>query len=389
MLRTTRRRVMALGAATVMAAALPAQAQQDEIVIGGSIPLTGVFAFAGIAIEAGMTDYIKYVNDNGGINGRTLRLAYEDTGYQVDQSVAVFNRLNSQNDMTFYYGDSTGFSRTINSELNRSGDMIMAGASFASEINDPEAFPLQFMAGPDYTEMTSILLEYIAAEQPGARVMLVNSDTEFGRDPIEGTQARAAELGLEIVETIITPPGSVDVSTEILKMRRARPDYAIFHGYIFAPIPEFLSQARQLGLDTKFMGTFWSMDNSLWASVGEEADGFMGVMPYRYYYDTEDAPMLDYIRSVRPEYQSTGYMQGFLTAMLFAEAAKRALDAGQELNGANLKAALNSIEDFDTGGLIGVPISVPGNSVPVGRVYQFDAAAGQMLAVSDWINLQE
>ena len=389
MLRTTRRRVMALGAATVMAASLPAQAQQDEIVIGGSIPLTGVFAFAGIAIEAGMTDYIKYVNDNGGINGRTLRLAYEDTGYQVDQSVAVFNRLNSQNDMTFYYGDSTGCSRTINSELNRSGDMIMAGASFASEINDPEAFPLQFMAGPDYTEMTSILLEYIAAEQPGARVMLVNSDTEFGRDPIEGTQARAAELGLEIVETIITPPGSVDVSTEILKMRRARPDYAIFHGYIFAPIPEFLSQARQLGLDTKFMGTFWSMDNSLWASVGEEADGFMGVMPYRYYYDTEDAPMLDYIRSVRPEYQSTGYMQGFLTAMLFAEAAKRALDAGQELNGANLKAALNSIEDFDTGGLIGVPISVPGNSVPVGRVYQFVAAAGQMLAVSDWINLQE
>jgi ABC-type multidrug transport system fused ATPase/permease subunit len=51
-------------------------------------------------------------------------------------------------------------------------------------------------------------------------------------------------------------------------------------------------------------------------------------------------------------------MQGFLTAMLFCEAAKRCLDAGKELTGRNLKAALNSIKDFDTGGLIGAPITI-------------------------------
>lgn len=388
MLQTTRKTLLALVAGSAFAFGAPAAKAQD-LVIGGSIPLTGVFAFAGIGIEAGMQDYIAYVNEQGGVHGRQLRLAYEDTGYQVDQSVAVFNRLTSQHDIHLYYGDSTAFSRTINPELNRMNSMIMAGASFASEINDPEAFPFQFMAGPDYTEMTNILLEYIAQETPGARVLLVNSDTEFGRDPIEGTRARAEELGLTIADVIITPPGAVDVSTEILKLRRARPDYAIFHGYILAPLPEFMSQARELGLDTKFMGTFWSMDNSIWQSVGEVADGFMGVMPYRYYFDEEEAPMLEHIRSVRPEYQSTAYIQGYLTAMLLVEAAKRTLDEGQELTAENLKAALNSIEDFDTGGLIGVPISIPGNSIPVGRVYQYDAEAERMVAVSDWINVQE
>jgi branched-chain amino acid transport system substrate-binding protein len=99
--------------------------------------------------------------------------------------------------------------------------------------------------------------------------------------------------------------------------------------------------------------------------------------------------MLEHIRSVRPEYQSTAYIQGFLTAMLLVEAAKRTLDADQELTAENLKAALNSIEDFDTGGLTGVPISIPGNSAPVGRVYRYDAEAERMVAVSDWINLQE
>lgn len=387
MLRLTRGILLAAGAALALAG--PGSAQQDDIVIGGSLPLTGVFAFAGQTIEAGMSDYVKYVNDNGGVHGRQVRLAYEDTGYKLDASMAVFNKLTSQEDIHLYYGDSTGFARAINPELERLGSMITMGASFASEINDPEEFPFHFMAGPDYSQMVEILLEFIAQEAPGARIVLVNSDTEFGRDPIEPTRARAAELGLEIVEEILTPPGSVDVSTEVLKLRRARPDYTIFHGYVFAPIPEFMTQARELGLETKFMGTFWSMDNAMWGTLGDAADGFMGVMPYRYYYDAEGGAMLDYIRSVRPEYQHIGYTQGFLSAMLMVEAAKRVLDAGQEMNGESLKAALNSIENFDTGGLIGVPISTPGNTIPVGRVYQYDAGEQRMTAVSDWIDLSE
>ncbi|TDE35389.1 ABC transporter substrate-binding protein [Antarcticimicrobium sediminis] len=389
-MKTTRRMAMGLlaGAASLGLSMGAAQAQED-IVIGGSLPMTGVFAFAGISIEAGMSDYIKLVNDAGGIDGKMVRLAYEDTGYKVDQSVAVFNKLTSQEEIHLYYGDSTGFAKTIAPELVRKGSMIMGGASFASELNNPEAYPYAFIPGPDYTEMVNILLEYIAKEKPGASIALINSDTEFGRDPIAAAKARAAELGLDVVLEIITPPGSVDVSTEVLKLRRARPDYAISHGYILAPQPEFMSQAKALGLETKFMGTFWSMDSSLWKTVGETADGYMGVMPYRYYYDDADnAPMLDKIREMRPEYQSTGYMQGFLSAMLMVESAKRVLAEGKEMNGANLKAAMNTIKDFDTGGIMGLPISMPGNSIPVGRVYQFSAAEGKMLPVSDWINVE-
>lgn len=378
---------VAAAAAVALAAGAPARAA-DEVVLGGSLPLTGVFAFAGQGIHAGIQDWVKIANDAGGIEGRTLRYVPEDTGYKVDASVAAFNKIVAEHQPSLYYGDSTGFSKTINDQLESYGKALMAGASFASEINDPERFPLQFMAGPDYTEMVGILLEYIAKEKPGAKVAFVNSDTEFGRDPLQASIARAESLDLEVVESIITQPGSVDVSTEVLKLRRARPDYAIFHGYVLAPIPEFIQQARQMGMDTRFMGTFWSMDNSMVMKMGEAAEGFMGVMPYRYYYDDAgDAPMLEKIRALRPEYQSTAYMQGFLTAMLMTEAAKRTLAAGKELTGPNLKAALNSIEDFDTGGIIGVPVSIPGNSIPVGRIYQADAATQRMEPVSDWIRL--
>jgi len=384
------RRSLLLAAGASLAAPLAAHAQAggEDIVLGGSIPMTGVFAFAGVGINAGIADYLKILNDGGGIKGRKVRYVPEDTGYKVDVSVAAYKKITSQNKVSLYYGDSTAFAKTINPELDRNGNILMAGASFATELNDPKKYPNQFLVGPDYTEMFGILLRHIAKEKPGAKVAFVYSDSEFGRDPIESSEALAKKLGLNVVIKIMTPPGSVDVSTEVIKLRRAAPDYTIFHGYILAPIPEFITQGKQQGMTSKWMGTFWTMDSSTVMKMGEAGDGFMGVMPYRYYYDTSaKSPMLEKIRQMRPEYQSTAYIQGFLAAMLFTEAAKRTLDAKKELNGKNLKAALNSIKDFDTGGLIGVPITIKGNSIPVGRVYKADMKAQKMVPASDWIAL--
>ena len=389
-LASQRRRKLLLAAGATLAAPLAAHAQAggEDIVIGGSIPMTGVFAFAGVGVNAGISDYVKIVNDAGGIKGRKVRFVGEDTGYKVDVSVATFKKITSQNKVHLYYGDSTGFSKTINPELDRNGSILMAGASFATEINDPKKYPNQFLVGPDYTEMFGILLKHIAKEKPGAKVAFVYSDSEFGRDPIDEGEALAKQLGLNLVIKLMTPPGSVDVSTEVIKLRRAAPDYTIFHGYILAPIPEFVSQGKQMGMSTKWMGTFWTMDSSTVMKMGEAGDGFMGVMPYRYYYDTSaKAPMLEKIRQMRPEYQSTAYLQGFLAAMLFVESAKRCLEANKPLTGPNLKAALNAIKDFDTGGLIGVPITIKGNSIPVGRVYKADMKAQRMVPASDWITL--
>ncbi|HEY1102621.1 MAG TPA: ABC transporter substrate-binding protein [Burkholderiaceae bacterium] len=376
-------------AALAQKAAKPAAAQED-IVLGASMPLTGVFAFAGIAIDQGIKDYLSILNDAGGVKGRKVRYVAEDTAYKVDQSMATFKKLTSQNKISLYYADSTAFVKTVNPELERSGNILMTGASFAKEISNAQKYPMQFMMGPDYSEMVGILLQYIAKTKPGAKVALVYSDTEFGRDPVEAFRVDTKKLGLNIATEIVTPPGSVDVSAEVVKLRRADPDFTIFHGYVSAPIPEFINQAKGLGMKTQFMGTFWTMDKTTVMRMGANADGFLGVMPYRYYDDTDGkAPMLDKIRKMRPEYQTTGYTQGFLAAMLLTEAAKRTLDAGNELTGKNMKIALSSIRNFDTGGLIGVPLSIKGNSIPIGRIYKADFKAQKMVPASDWISLQQ
>lgn len=140
----TRRKVLSFAAAGGVALGLqglssptPALAA-DDIVIGASMPLTGVFGFAGVAVNNAFQDYVKIVNDAGGINGHKLKYVAEDTAYAVDKSIAAFNRITASDNVKLYYGDSTGFAKTINPELTRRGDILMAGTSFATELNDPK-----------------------------------------------------------------------------------------------------------------------------------------------------------------------------------------------------------------------------------------------------------
>ena len=392
------RRLAGLGSlVAALTVAAPAMAQDKApIVFGGSIPLSGVFAFAGIHLHAGLTDYTDWINSQGGINGHPVEYVMEDTAYEVDRSVAAFKKISGSSSPATYYGDSTGFMKAIASELNSQGNTLMSGASFATVLTDNETYPYQFIPGPNYSQMFGIILEYIASQGEGGdmpNVAFVYSDTEFGKDPIENGKARAAELGIEVVEEIVTKPGSVDVSAEVLKLRRVRPDYVVFHGYVLSPINEFMVQMRQMGLDTQFMGTFWSSDKLIIDKMGADADGYMGVMPYNYYDSEESGPMLDALRAQAeksdPEagYRPTGYIQGWFNAMVWTEVIKRTLDAGKELNADNMAEALASIEDWDTGGIIGIPVTVRDMSFPVGRIWRVNADEGRYEPVSDWIHL--
>ena len=387
-------------AAVVVAVALtgvavPLFADEGEIVWGSAIPLTGIYAQAGELGSQGMGAYIAYLNATGGINGRSVRLASHDSGSLPEQSLAVFKQIMAEEeDVVVFYGDSTGFALLSAPEVNERYQVLMGGSSLATVLADPVKFPYQFLAGPTYAEMVGMLLMYIAEQggKEGAapRVALFYSNLEFGRDPIPAAKERAAELGIEIVAEIETQPAGIDVSPEVLKLRQARPDYVIFHGYVTAVWPEVMVQAVQSGVDAMFMGTFWAMEPLIIRQLGPLADRYMGVFPYRYYWEQEDSATLRLMAQVtKAEYLPIYALQGWFSGMIFTEVIKRTQAAGMELTGDNLKATLDGIEDWDTGGLIGVPVSFKNNSIPVGRIYQGNSATGRMDPVSDWIRLDD
>lgn len=392
-----RRRILGAGATGIAASALPwmpAIAQSGEIVFGAAPPITGVFAFAGVGLHQGLGDYCEWRNSKGGIAGRKIRYIGEDSGYKMDQAMSVFKKIMGAHKPPVFYGDSTAWAKAAAKEISQMGSVLTCSPSFSSDLADPKNVPYYFMAGPTYAAMCEILLQYIARTSKGANkpaVAIVYSDTEFGRDPIPAAKAAAQKLGIPVVQEIVTKPGSVDVSAEVAKLRRAKPDFVIFHGYVLAPIPEFIKQMREAGMSTTPMGTIWSMDKTTVDAMGAAAEGWMGVLPYRYSYDTKDAPTMqlikDYAAKARPQmqYVPTFYTNGWLVGMIFAEVIERCLKANKPLTGPNMKAALESINDWDTGGVTGLLVSLKGHQIGSGRIYAYDSKTKLMEPASGWI----
>jgi branched-chain amino acid transport system substrate-binding protein len=73
--------------------------------------------------------------------------------------------------------------------------------------------------------------------------------------------------------------------------------------------------------------------------------------------------------------------------MIYEEIAKRLIATGKPFDGPNMKAALESIENWDTGGIVGVPVSLKTHSIPIGRVYRANGKTNLLDPVSDWIKI--
>jgi branched-chain amino acid transport system substrate-binding protein len=370
-------------------------AAKEEIVFAETALVTGVFGFAGTEFHDGIVDYINYLNEKGGIRGHRIKHVFEDCGYKVDCSVATFKKLTSEHRPLFYSGDSTGFMKAINSELKTTENTLMSGVSFATEIADESVYPRSFLLGPTYTDQFGILLTYASQNKPGAKVAIVHSDTGFGRDPIKAGIAKAKALGLNLVEVITTKPGSVDVSTEVLKLRRKKPDYVLFHGYVLSPINEFMQQMKDLGMKTEFMGTYWSSSEMMYMKAKEVSDGYLGVQHLNYF-QMDESPgkewdtMRAYNAKAHPDKvnRPNFYMFGWFQTMVWAEVIGRTIDAGKPLTVENLRATLNAIENWDTGGITSIPVTIRNNSIPVGRIFRVNAAAGKYEPVSEVIEIK-
>lgn len=365
-----------------------AMAEQDPTICAVH-PFTGRFAFAGIHGADAMQDAVDMANEAGGINGKKIKYYWADGEYKNDVGIAAFKRLYAQHKPQAMWGQSTGMTKALAPEINSRYKVLYSAYTFAEFAADPKKNPYMFIAGPTYAEMFGILLKYIAKEKPGANIAFFYSDTEFGREPIPAGRELCKKMGLNLVAEEVAKVGGVDISTQILDMKRKKVDYCIFHGFVVTPIQTVIKQSKDYGLKCKFMGTFWSTEKHLLDQLKGLANEYMGVTCYSYYYQ-DQYPMIKKIRAWTKkhhpkfaEYRSQAYMQVFMGTQLFIEAFRRADKTGS-ISGPSLAKALKSITDFNVGGLM-PPVTIKNNSIPVGRIVRGNSKTKQFDPISDWI----
>jgi branched-chain amino acid transport system substrate-binding protein len=134
-------------------------------------------------------------------------------------------------------------------------------------------------------------------------------------------------------------------------------------------MPEFVRQMREAGMSPQIMGTAWGLDKPAYDALAALGVRLTGVSAYRYGHET-DAPMINNMREYlakngrrsRTSRRSTSRPGS--TGMIFAEVAERCLKANKPLTLPNMKAALESMKEWDTGGISGLLADLSTHQIP-------------------------
>ena len=74
--------------------------------------------------------------------------------------------------------------------------------------------------------------------------------------------------------------------------------------------------------------------------------------------------------------------------MMATKAFEIVIDSGKPVNGDNLAAAMRTIKNWDTGGLIDVPVSIVGQQIGLGRIIKFNPTQADIIEpITDWVKV--
>jgi branched-chain amino acid transport system substrate-binding protein len=201
-----------------------------------------------------------------------------------------------------------------------------------------------------------IALRYVAKVNPNRQVKVVvyHHNSPFGQSPLQDGSDYIKGKRLRIdYRTIAMPTGATDLTAQLTQARDA--DYIIVQN-TSRPAAILVRDARNLGLKAKIILLNWAADELFVGLAGKAAAGVIGIQPFGT--TGLKAPGLkapaDFLaRNGGGTLGKKGihYVQGWYTAAVMVEAIRRVAATGKEVNGENIKTALETMPAFDTGGV--------------------------------------
>ncbi len=347
------------GGLFLFAAILPLNAQQatgPEIKVGGIFDLTGITSDVGKSYAQGVRDAVEWTNAHGGINGKRVKLVDVDYGYKIPEAVAAYKRMVNDEKVVMIAGWGTGDTEALREQVAKD-KVPYVSASFAAPVSDPNKNPYNFFVAPTYSDQLRAWLRWVKDDwkdkSRNPKVAALFGDNAYGRAPLNAGKAYAKEIGVDWVYDGVLPGAFQDATSQLLTMQKEGADYAYIN-VTTTGVSIILKDAQKLGLKTKFGSNPYGFSEALPAVAKTLAEGVTGVMPHPPY--ATNVPGMKKIvdfnkgKDISSPPRDAIYVRGWASTMVIAEALKRADKAGQ-LNGPGIKHALETLNNFDTGGL--------------------------------------
>ena len=370
----------------------PADVQAaDAIKWGVLIDLSGPTSDWGKNQVKGQLDAARWINENGGINGKELKLIVIDDGYDTAKGVAGYNRLVDSEKVLGLYIQSTGTSMTLAKKIIADG-VVYTGAAFYNWFQDPAEFPSSFYMSPSYNDMARIALKWVRDnwedKSRNPKIVYLYPDNGYGRAILKTSKRYAKQIGVDVGPDQVINWPTKDATVQLTNMSRYNPDFA----YITSTAMNgavILKNAKALGLKTKFISNIRNFEESLITLSGGAAEGTFGVHPIAPY--GADVPGMKKVVESHEKWHpgETGtnvYVEGWVNILCTAEALKRADKAGN-LTSAGIRDALDGFKNYDTGGLA-PPLTFTSEDHRASTAAKiYEVKGSKMEPVSDWVEL--
>lgn len=372
------------GLAILVAAATGAIAQGitgDTIVLGTTTPMSGPASFFKDITLAAQA-YFAWVNEQGGVNGRKIKLLVRDDGYQPAQTIGLVREL-VERDQVFALTAMIGVNPVlaISDYVTEKKVPVIGAAAGGSQLSDPLRGYI-FPALLRYDFCGKYLVTYAVEKLKAKRIAVFYQNDAVGQDLLKGAVPELKKHGLAFVAEASYQAKETDVSAQVLALKKADPD-AVLMFSISGQTANFLKTAFQLGWKPKFVLAPFNTDPATVKLAGgaEVVEGVYSMLntPLP---DSTDPKVVRY-REIMKKYApdvriGSLSMNGMGEAQIAVESLKR---AGRELTREKLIAATETLKDWD-GSVFGWVRFTPTSHVGTVSAGMAVAKAGQ------WVELE-
>ena len=338
----------------LLMAAFSARAQNPPgvtdktIVIGSCSALEGPTHSLGVETVNGANAYFNLVNEEGGVNGRKLKLVAYDDSYDPAKTETCFNRL--MDDKVFALGFFVGTPTAVKYvPLAESNKIPVIGLfTGAQTLYTPMRHWIVNVRASYYDE-TREQMDGVWDKLGYHNVGVIYPEDAFGAAVLAGVKEALKTRGAEPVKVASYERQTANVGGAIDTVRAAKPQAVVVVGppNTVAPI---LKQAHAKGWKPLFLTVSFVGTDELILEAGDDAEGVVitQVVPPYYLTDLKGVALYrrtlsKYAPSARPNFVS---LEGFVDAVVMVEGLKR---AGKELTREGLIHSIESIHEEDLG----------------------------------------
>ena len=283
-----------------------AQAQQgqgitkDEIKVGTIQDLSGPVAGFGKQTRNGMILRVEEINEQGGINGRKIKMLIEDNAYDPRKAVLVAQKLVNQDKVFAVLGHiGTAMNNAAMPIQFEKGVINFLPVTAAREMYDPP-HKLKFAFAATYYDQMRVGVPEMYKRKKYQKACVIYQDDEFGLEVLRGAEWALKSMSTDFAEKTSFKRGSTDFSSQVARMKAANCDLVVM-GTIIRETIGTIGESRKTGYSPDFLVSSAGYTDLIHKLGGKAMDGLYGMhTAAQPYVDTAD----DKIRFWATKYQT-------------------------------------------------------------------------------------